>query len=171
VIALLAVVVLPSFVQSTAGADKGAKEAPGNSSAKGETVATSEFPYVVKFEQGATQFLDGDNITILEVRGTAETFVPGNIYWIKGRYTLASHERATLAAYTTAMEARYGTGDSYKPQVVQAEQGESTFTLFLPILHRGWPHVSFYPADGGSDFGGNYFGTEDCVLKKWWGTK
>jgi hypothetical protein len=31
--------------------------------------------------------------------------------------------------------------------------------------------VSFYPADGGSDFGGNYFGTGDSVLKQWWGAK
>jgi hypothetical protein len=33
----------------------------------------------------------------------------------------------------------------------------------------GWPHVSFYPADGGDGFGGVYFGTGDSVLKKWWG--
>ena len=30
--------------------------------------------------------------------GTADTMTPGNIYWIKGTYTLASHDRATLAA-------------------------------------------------------------------------
>lgn len=39
------------------------------------------------------------------------------------------------------------------------------------MSYRGWPHVSFYPADGGSGFGGNYFGTGDSVLKKWWGSK
>ena len=33
---------------------------------------------------GRTRFLDGDKITILEVRGTADTFAPGNIYWVKG---------------------------------------------------------------------------------------
>ena len=36
---------------------------------------------------------------------------------------------------------------------------------------RGWPHVSFYPAEGGGSFGGNYFGTGDSVLKQWWGSK
>jgi hypothetical protein len=35
---------------------------------------------------------------------------------------------------------------------------------------RGWPHVSFYPVSGGEDFGGNYFGTGDFVLKQWWGS-
>ena len=70
--------------------------------------ATSEFPYAVTFEQGATRFQDGDNITIVEVRGTADRFAPENTYWIKGTYTLASHARATLAAYTTAMDAENG---------------------------------------------------------------
>ncbi len=36
---------------------------------------------------------------------------------------------------------------------------------------EGWPHVSFYPVDGGESFGGNYFGTGDSVLKRWWGEK
>ena len=36
---------------------------------------------------------------------------------------------------------------------------------------EGWPHVSFYPSGGGEGFGGNYFGTGDSVLKKWWGSK
>ena len=35
---------------------------------------------------------------------------------------------------------------------------------------RGWPHVSFYPPDGGSDFGGAYFGTGESTLQNWWGT-
>jgi hypothetical protein len=66
--------------------------------AKTDAPTTSEFPFVVKFEQGATQFSAGDNITITEVRGTAETFEPGNIYWIRGTYKLGSHDQAMLAA-------------------------------------------------------------------------
>jgi hypothetical protein len=37
------------------------------------------------------------------------------------------------------------------------------------MLYDGWPHVSFYA--GGESIGGNYFGTGDSVLKRWWGTK
>ena len=51
------------------------------------------------------------------------------------------------------------------------DEGQGTFVLYLPMLCRGWPHVSFYPADGGGDFGGNYFGTGDSVLTRWWGSK
>jgi hypothetical protein len=133
--------------------------------------AASEFPYAVKFEQGATRFLNGDKITIVEVRGTAEKFAPGNIYWIKGKYRLASHDRAMLAAFTTAKDAADGTGPYLKVQTTVVTRGKGTFTLFLPMSCRGWPHVSFYPADGGEDFGGNYFGTGDSVLKRWWGSK
>jgi beta-lactamase regulating signal transducer with metallopeptidase domain len=134
-------------------------------------IENANLPHAVRFEQGATRFLDGDQITILEVRGTAETFAPGNIYWIKGTYKLASHDRATLAAYTTAMDAENGRSASLKVQTTIVNRGNGTFTLFLPMSYRGWPHVSFYPADGGEGFGGNYFGTGDSVLKRWWGSK
>ena len=167
VLALLALVVLPVFVQSAktealAGADE---EAPAKADA-------SEFPYVVKFEQGATRFLEGDKITILEVRGTAETFAPGNRYQIRGEYTLKSHDGATLAAYITATEAiRHAGASEEKSQSTVVQRGRGRFTLTLPMSSRGLPHVSFYPADGGGDMGGNYFGTGDSVMKRWWGEK
>jgi beta-lactamase regulating signal transducer with metallopeptidase domain len=172
VIALLALLVLPTSVQigkKQARADS-TDEAAATPAQKPDTVTTSEFPHVVRFEQGATRFLDGDKITILEIRGTAETFTPGNIYWIKGKYTLASRDRAMLAAFTTAMDAENGTGPYLKVQTTVANRGDGTFTLFLPMSCRGWPHVSFYPADNGESFGGNYIGTGDSVLKRWWGT-
>ena len=146
-------------------------KAPATKSENPDTSTTPEFRYVVKFEQGATRFENGDKITIDEIRGTAETFIPGNIYWIKGTYTLASHDRATLAAYTTAMDSKDGTGYSFNVQTTAVNQGTGTFTLFLPMSCRGWPHVSFYPAGGGGGLGGNYFGTGDSVLKRWWGSK
>jgi len=136
-----------------------------------DTPTTSEFPYAVRFEQGATRFADDDDITILEIRGTADTFKPGHIYWISGTYTLASHDRATLAAYTTAKHAADASGTSFKVQTTVVDQGKGAFTLILPMSCEGWPHVSFYPAGGGSGFGGNYFGTGDTVLKQWWGSK
>ena len=112
--------------------------------------------------------MKGDKITIVEVRGTADTFTPGHIYWIKGTYTLASCDRATLAAYTTAMDPADGTGTSFTVQKTEVTRGNGAFTLFLPMSCRGWPHVSFY---GTEDSGGIYFGTGDSVLKQWWGSK
>lgn len=56
-------------------------------------------------------------------------------------------------------------------QTTLVDKGTGTFTLYLPMNCRGWPHVSFYPAEGGNDFGGNYFGTGESTLKQRWGTK
>ena len=77
---------------------------------KPSATTASEFQFAVKFEQGATRFAKGDKITIVEVRGAADTFTPGNIYGITGTYALASHDRAMLAAFTIAKDAADGTG-------------------------------------------------------------
>jgi hypothetical protein len=47
------------------------------------------------------------------------------------------------------------------------KRGSGEFTLKLPMPYDGWPHVSFYPAEGGTGFGGVYFGTGDSVLENW----
>ena len=103
---------------------------------------------------------------IVEVRGTADTFKPGNLYWIKGTYTLASRDRGALAAFVSAMDAIDGKSAYLKVQTTAVNKGDCEFTLFLPMTYRGWPHVSFYPAEGGEVFGGIYFGTADSVLKR-----
>jgi beta-lactamase regulating signal transducer with metallopeptidase domain len=164
-------VVLASFVQSTKTEARAGSNEEAAAAATPDASVPTDFPHVVKFEQGATRFLDGDSIKILEVRGTAETFMPGNSYQIRGTYTLASHDAATLAAYITATEAGYGRCASLKVQSTVVQRGDGTFTLVLPMAYRGWPHVSFYPAEGGNGFGGNYFGTGDCVRKRWRGAK
>ena len=109
----------------------------------------AKFPHVVRFEKGAEKFLDGDSISIDEIRGTADAFTPGNRYWIKGSYKLKSHDRAQISAFTTAAKAEDGTGPILAEQTKQISGGDKTFTLILPMSVRGWPHLSFYPADGG----------------------
>jgi BlaR1 peptidase M56/Protein of unknown function (DUF1559) len=131
----------------------------------------STFPHKIPFEIGASRFASGDTIEILEIRGTAETFEPGNSYWIKGTYTLASRDRAKLSAFTTAKHAADAKSSVQSIQTVNVGRGTGEFTLILPMRHEGWPHVSFYPAGGGNGFGGIYFGTGDSVLKKWWDSK
>ena len=167
VAALFGILIVPSFVQTTT-AEAGAGS--GGTAATSDNPTTWEFPYSVRFEPGATRFLDGDEITITEVRGTADAFSPGNIYCIKGAYTLTSHNQAMLAAFITAKDAKDGKGRYLKVQTTMVERGSGKFTVFLPISSQGWPHLSFYPADGGGSFGGNYFGTGDSVLKEWWGS-
>lgn len=170
--ALCALLVFPSFFACTNrevwAAPK--EDLPSAPTAKPDAKRESEFPFAVPFEQGATRFLKGDDITILEIRGTAPTFIPGHIYWIRGSYALASHDRAHLSAYVTATSAENGRSATMKVQSTVVNKGSGTFALFLPMTYKGLPHVSFYPDDG-QGFGGNYFGTGDSVMKKWWGEK
>ncbi len=125
-------------------------------------------PFHVKVEKGAAKFLDGDEIVIEEIRGTAATVTPGNIYWIKGTYKLNSAPKATLAAFTTATNADDGKSRVLAVQRVSVEKGEGEFALYLPMTVNGFPHVSFY---NGGGFGGVYFGTGETILKTWWGEK
>jgi hypothetical protein len=173
--AALAVLYVPSIGQ----AEESTTEATESTESSLDTVqatsteeqpTTSDFPYTIRFEQGVSRFVDGDTIAISEVRGTAQTFEPGNIYRIKGTYTLASHDRAQLSAFTTAKEAKDGTGPVWKVQTTTVNRGKGTFELFFPMKVRGWPHLSFYPAGkAAGSFGDIYFGMGDSVLKEWWG--
>lgn len=132
---------------------------------EGQTFAP-EFPHAVSFELGETKFLKDDEITILEVRGTTRTFAPGNIYWIKGTCTLASHDKAQLQASVSATENGGPSTNWFKAQNLIVNQGTATFTLFLPMTYPGFPHLSLYPVDGGNAFGGIYFGTGDSVHRQ-----
>ena len=92
-----------------------------------------------------------------------------------GQYLLDQgnlHARFTRAGHACRLHhgegSLAGTGPYLKVQTTVINRGSGTFTLFLPMQYRGWPHVSFYPAEGGGSFGGNYFGTGDSVLKRWW---
>src|SRR5205823_4601305 len=124
--------------EATTAPARSSEEAPASSARKPDTPATSELPHAVRFEQGATRYLKGDKITIVEVLGSADTLSPGNVYCIKGTYVLASHDRAILGAYTTAMDAENGNGASLKVQSTVVNRGNGTFTLFLPMSCRGW---------------------------------
>ncbi len=125
-----------------------------------------DFPYTVRFEQGETKFVDGDQILITEVRGTDPTMAAGNIYVIRGTYKLGSHDRAMLCSSVTAIDAENGRCTGLKVQNTTVTRGNGTFTLYLPMSYRGWPHVSFYPVEGGEGFGGNYFGTGNSLHRK-----
>jgi hypothetical protein len=57
-----------------------------------------DFPYSVQFAQGEGQLKKGDTIAVSDVRGTTSRFAKGNIYLLRGKCTLASQDRATLAA-------------------------------------------------------------------------
>jgi hypothetical protein len=136
--------------------------------------AAGGFSHVVPFELGASNLRDGDQITIEEVRGTADTIKVGNTYEIKGTYRLASHDKASLAAYVTidvddSKARKMSHVPTQKTQTMDVKRGTGKFSLILPIWSKGKPHLSFYPESGGEGFGGVYFGTGESVLRKgWW---
>jgi len=153
------------LLQADIATDKKPTETAAASESHPRVARTSELPFDVPFERGETRFENGDQITILEVRGTAETMTPGNIYWIRGAYKLTSHDEAILSTGTTAIDAANGTYNNLKIQNRLVKKGEGEFKLFLVMPFRGWPHVSYYPANGGDGFGGVYFGTAESLHK------
>jgi len=72
-------------------------------------------------------------------RGPQTRFKPANIYWIKGTYTLSSHDRALLLASTTATEPGQGVTRDFESQRLSVNRGTGGFALFLPMSYTGFP--------------------------------
>jgi beta-lactamase regulating signal transducer with metallopeptidase domain len=129
------------------------------------TTAGYDLSHVVHFKLGQSQFPQGDSITIQEIHGTADNITAGNLYEVKGTYTLNSADKATLAAFTTVsandpQNKQFEHVPTQKTQTVTVEKGHGKFTLLFYMWQNGAPHVSFYPAGGGGDIGGVYFETD-----------
>lgn len=129
-----------------------------------------DLSHKVDFQVGATKLHEGDNITIDEVIGTSDKIEKGNIYLVKGTYRLLSQDSARLSAYVTSdRKSSAQSVPSQKTQTIVIEKGKGQFSLIFYMWDDGWPHLSYYPAKGGSSFSAVYFGTGDCLLKRgWW---
>ena len=128
---------------------------------------SEDVSHVVHFEVGDTQFLAGDSITISEIRSGVDAVTVGNTYQVKGTYTLASANEANLAVYVTALTRDDTHRDPYDSrQTVHIKKGTGSFTVVLPFLSKGHPHLSFYPMGGGESFSALYFGTGESVEPK-----
>jgi hypothetical protein len=123
-----------------------------------------DLPHVVKFELGDARFAPGDNITILQVRGTSETIAVGETYSVEGTYTLGSRDEADLAFYCTTIS-RSGPTSVDAKQHVRVKKGSGSFRLVKTMGEDGYLHVSFYPVSSGGGFGGVYFGQGERVLR------
>jgi len=128
--------------------------------------AAGDLPHAVQFELGKSEFAPGDSITILQVRGTSEGITVGETYSVDGTYVLASHDAADLAFYATTVGAS-GPTPVDPQQHVKIKKGSGSFHLVKTMSQDGYLHVSFYPLESGSGFGGVYFGQRDRVLHAW----
>jgi hypothetical protein len=125
-----------------------------------------ELPHAVKFELGKSEFAPGDSITIQQVRGTSEVIKVGETYSVDGTYELASHDGADLAFYATTIGAG-GPTPVDPQQQIKVKKGSGSFHLVKTMDEDGYLHVSYYPLESGSGFGGVYFGQGDRVLRGW----
>lgn len=101
---------------------------------------------------GKTEFRPGDSIRITNVqRGD-------NFLTVTAEYELASEPQATISLHITRTKGN-GRSMTAASQSKIVSKGKGTVTLHHPDVGEGMPHVSFYPAKGGSVFGGIYFGT------------
>lgn len=126
------------------------KQLYGMYAPKAATASAPRSMVEVKYEPYRRSFQDGDNIVIDRIEGTASTLKPGNTYTVTGYYTLSSREKAMLHVYAT-------NGETQSKQGPAVEKGTGRFTRTFKFIEEGYPHLSFYPAGGGSGFGGIYF--------------
>ena len=114
--------------------------------------AAGPAPTMRGFAVSRTEFHDGDSLVLDEVRGTHDAFVQGGVYRVRGRYTLASAERAHLALTTT-------NGRSDGEKEMDVERGSGTFDFTFGMVELGYPHLWMAPPEGGSAFCHLWFGT------------
>jgi hypothetical protein len=125
--------------------------------------AGTQMTTAVAFDVGHTNTRAGDRITITDVHGTRGDFAVGGTYLVRGEYTLASADEATLGFSVTAMVPGEGCTYGNTRQTVHVSRGSGTFELANGIPYRGYPHVTFYVQGQGS--GGVYFGKGDFLQR------
>jgi RNA polymerase sigma factor (sigma-70 family) len=148
----------PAAVPPPAAAAIAASAAPVQIQPVASQPTAADLEYVVPFKLGDTHFLNGDSVTIAEIRGTSRNMVIGNRYRVRGTFTLASHNQASLAIYLTSSTNGAYDNEPFGNNAVAVQAGKGDFTLDFEIREMGYPHLSFYPTNGQS-FGHLYFGT------------
>lgn len=110
----------------------------------------------VPFATSRAQFAAGDSITLETVLASSPRMKPGDTVVVRGRYTLQTRPSAELMVSLTENATgprRLVAANSH--QTVATAAG--TFELAYHIQQPGALHVSLYPTEGGSSFGGIYF--------------
>jgi hypothetical protein len=111
----------------------------------------------VAFEAGTAKMQPGDRITITEVRGTRGDFAIGGAYLVRGEYTLASADEATLGLSVGATDPTDACTSNNNRGRQHVSRGSGKFELATTFVHSGYPGVSFF-IDGVDGSGGRLFG-------------
>jgi hypothetical protein len=110
----------------------------------------------VPFSTSRVQFAVGDGITIRQVLASSPRMEPGDRVVARGDYRLGSRDSALLL-FTLTQNAPGATERVAPTSRMTVNAGAGTFELEYTIQQPGSLHVSFYPAESGSVFGGIYF--------------
>jgi hypothetical protein len=128
----------------------------------------SEAPFVL----GPKKFKVGDAIVIQQVLATSPNLTTGDRVVVRGRYVLASKEKATLSLYLSQTNEKtelplllgQTEGDGLErvspKQTMKVERGFGEFELAAEVKHVGALHLTFYGGVDGKPFGGVYFGSK-----------
>jgi beta-lactamase regulating signal transducer with metallopeptidase domain len=122
----------------------------------------SDLTHNVKFQLGKTEFSNGDEIVITEVRGNSDQFHVDGTYQVKGTYRLASADKATLVLELSSKDRANAYGSWGKQQLVEITRGSGTFTLTDRFPIEGFPHIKMYAGKSGS--ADLYFGAGQWLL-------
>lgn len=110
----------------------------------------------VDFQTTRAQFAKGDSITIQEVVASSRELTIGDTVIVRGVYQLESKSSASLGFFlTTRVPGPRTPATGQQRQEIKG--GKGSFELQQVVRADGSLHVSFYPANGGSSFGGVYF--------------
>ena len=122
ILGMLAAIAIPNFVH--------ARQRSQELYQQQRVVSTS-------FAIGQKWFPEGDSIEIISVEWRADETVD-----VKGHYSVASHDEASLAFYVTSTNA--SSLPEAKKQVMQIFKGSGDFELTYPRRIIGLPHISMY---------------------------
>ena len=120
----------------------------------------SEAPFV----PGPKKFKEGAAIVIQQVLATSPNFAIGDRVVVRGRYLLASKEKARFALFLTQTEGE-GRERVFPTQIMEVTKGSSEFELTCEVKRAGYLHLTFHGAADGKPFGGVYFGTNQQMTK------
>ncbi len=115
----------------------------------------TRFTYDVAVAPTTSNLATGDAVTIRSVRGTRADLAPGGDYVVRGTYTLASADVATLALNVTAVRSGEGCSRNDGQDELAVRRGSGSFELRERMPYPGKPHLTFYVA--GQAHGGMYF--------------
>jgi hypothetical protein len=132
-----------------------------DTTARGQSA--QDFPDVLQYEPGDSEFVPGDSITIQGLSGTADAIRPGGTYCVTGTYTLNSQDEADLSFFATTTNKAPTPVDP--EQTVHVMKGTASFRLIKKMTEEGYLHLTFYSRATGQGFGGVYFGQGQWVLR------